>query len=267
MLDHPRVIFLYPCSVLNPCKVDEAYLEEYTVAKNLGLSVHILNIDNILNCQIIPSVPNDVKIVYRGWMLNAASYELLEKRFTAQLVTSKQDYLNAHHLPNWYQDLKSLTIPSIITNEHEVYDQLYQFEGKAFLKDFVKSLKTGKGSIVDSVEDIHRALDDMRHFRGTIEGGLVLRKVIDLIPNSETRYFVLNHTIYGPKIDNDKYELVKKVVEKLKYKNLTFYSVDIAVTQENNLIVVEIGDGQVSDYVGWDVTAFVSVLKNFNTGI
>ena len=256
--------FLYPCSPLDCSKVDESYIEEYFASKNKGLSVHILDIDNISHCKIIPAIPDNAKIVYRGWMLNAASYELLEKRFGTQLVISKQDYLNAHHLPNWYEDLKLLTIPSIITNEHEVYDQLHLFEGKAFLKDFVKSLKTGKGSVVDSDEDIMRALSDMRHFKGTIEGGLVLRQVIDLIPHSETRYFVLNHIIYCPIVDRGKYEFVKKVVDKLKHKNLQFYSVDVAVTSAHNLVVVEIGDGQVSDYVGWDVENFVLVLAHFN---
>ena len=261
-MSNPNIItiFLYPCSPLDPWKVDEAYMEEYTALKNMGLSVHILNIDNISHCKIIPAVPEDAKIVYRGWMLNAAAYELLEKRFKTQLLTSKQDYLNAHYLPNWYEDLKSLTIPSVITNEQEVCEQFYHFGGKAFLKDFVKSLKTGKGSVVDSDEDIMRALRDMRHFKGTIEGGLVIRKVVDLIPCSETRYFVLHNTIHCPIDDACKYEIVKKVVEKLMHKNLKFYSVDVASTSAGEPIVVEIGDGQVSDYVGWNIKNFASIL-------
>jgi hypothetical protein len=46
-------------------------------------------------------------------------------------------------------------------------------------------------------------------------------------------------------------------------KNLAFYSVDIANNSSGKPIVIEIGDGQVSDYVGWDLPDFVKVLASF----
>ncbi len=66
--------------------------------------------------------------------------------------------------------------------------------------------------------------------------------------------------IFAPIIDDNKYCLVHQVVNKLDHKNLDFYSVDIATKRNGNDIVIEIGDGQVSDYVGWSLQNFIKVL-------
>lgn len=258
-----NISFLYPSNPLNYRQVDDHYEEEYNVAKEIGLKVHLIEIENIAHSKIIPLISQDTKIVYRGWMLHETAYTQLEERFGSQLITSKKDYLNAHHLPNWYKVIEFLTIPSIITDEEHAQEEFIKFQRRAFIKDYVKSLKTGKGSIVDSPEDIKRAIADMKYYRGTIEGGIVLRNFINIKPNSETRFFVINNTIFSPIKNTDKYPFVEKVVNQLKLKNLKFYSVDIATTQDDTNIVIEIGDGQVSDYVGWNIKDFIQALSYF----
>lgn len=54
-------------------------------------------------------------------------------------------------------------------------------------------------------------------------------------------------------------EVVLRCSEKIEHK---FYSLDLVKTNDGRDMVVEIGDGQVSDYVGWDLNKFVSTLKN-----
>lgn len=61
----------------------------------------------------------------------------------------------------------------------------------------MKSLKTSLGSIIERPEDIHIVVAEMEKYRGTIEGGLCVRRVEDFIPTTERRYFVLNNKPYG----------------------------------------------------------------------
>jgi hypothetical protein len=59
-------------------------------------------------------------------------------------------------------------------------------------KDYVKSLKTSIGSLVEDPEQIEAVVSEMEKYRGFIEGGLCVRRAEDFIVGSERRYFVLN---------------------------------------------------------------------------
>lgn len=259
------ISLLYPSNPLNHRQVDEIYAEEYCYANQAGLDAHCFDIESILQSPIFPRLEEKSSIVYRGYMLNEQSYSELEKRFGDRLVISQRNYLSAHYFPQWYKEIESLTIPSIISSENSAQEDLKKLNGKAFIKDYVKSLKTGKGSIVTGNEDLARAFYDMKHYRGTIEGGIVLRKVINFKPDSEIRFFVVNNTIFSPGelINSDMHALAEKVVKRLAHKELKFYTIDIAKTQEGANMVIEIGDGQVSDYVGWELKDFIKVLNHF----
>jgi hypothetical protein len=51
-----NVAFLYPCNPLNKRIVDETYHQEYTLAQNQGLHVHIFDSDNILSSVVTPAI-------------------------------------------------------------------------------------------------------------------------------------------------------------------------------------------------------------------
>jgi hypothetical protein len=59
---------------------------------------------------------------------------------------------------------------------------------KFFIKDYVKSLKTSVGSMIDEPSEIRTVVAEMKKFRGVIEGGLCIRRVEDFIPETEKRY-------------------------------------------------------------------------------
>ena len=99
-----------------PSRVDEQYQDEYNCAKQMGLSVHCCGIESIEHDKIFPIISDTSTIVYRGYMLNPAEYDRLEKRFGTRLFTSKAHYFNAHYFPNWYEAIKELTIPSVISS-------------------------------------------------------------------------------------------------------------------------------------------------------
>jgi hypothetical protein len=119
----------------------------------------------------------------------------------------------------------------------------------------VKSLKTPPGPIVREPSQVNSLVAEMRRYRGDIEGGLCVRRVETFVPDAERRYFVLDGKPYGPTGERVP-ELVKQVAERIPSP---FFSVDVALRQDGVLRVVEVGDGQVSDLVGWSAPAFAAM--------
>lgn len=95
----------------------------------------------------------------------------------------------------------------------------------------------------------------MSQFRGVIEGGFCVRRVESFLPETERRYFVVDgvaHTASG-----DVPPIVHECVKRLR---IPFYSVDVVQRTDGQLRIVEVGDGQVSDLVGWTPEAFAEML-------
>src|SRR5262249_39914475 len=157
-------------------------------------------------------------------------------------------YLATHHLPNWYPLLADLTPETrVLPADADIVAELRAIGwGAYFLKDYVKSLKTARGSIVREPADAPAVIAEMRVYRGEIEGGICVRRVEEFIPESERRYFVLRGVGYSA--TEGIAEIVQKCAERLPSK---FFSVDVARRADGQLRVVEVGDGQVSDLVGW----------------
>jgi hypothetical protein len=263
-----NVHFLYPCDFFDNKKVEEQYREEYDAAKNHGLNVHVFNQDDILGSSVKPVLDlsdKNLQIVYRGWMLNEQQYGELAQRFGNALLTPLSAYLKAHHLPGWYDLLESWTIPSVITTSEQAVEVMKDLNKPMFIKDYVKSLKTGKGSMVENAEDVKRALEDMLFYRNQIEGGIVLREKVDLMAETEKRFFIIHHQVYGlDQATDEQWNLALQINEVLKNQasDLSFVSLDIALLANGKPVAIEMGDGQVSDYTGWQVQEFVENLAN-----
>ncbi len=124
-----------------------------------------------------------------------------------------------------------------------------------FIKDFVKSLKTGSGSLIERPEQIDLLMQEMQQFRGKIEGGICARQFEEFKPETEQRYFVLDGLAASfdgappPQIAQD---CAGRIPSR-------FFSVDVVERADGVLRVVEIGDGQVSDLVGWSVPRFAEL--------
>jgi ATP-grasp domain, R2K clade family 3 len=91
-----------------------------------------------------------------------------------------------------------------------------------------------------------------------IEGGLCVRRVEDFIAGSERRCFVLNRTPYAAEPDATIPESATYCAEAIASP---FFSVDVARRVDGVERIVEIGDGQVSDVVGWSVERFVNIWR------
>jgi hypothetical protein len=144
------------------------------------------------------------------------------------------------------------------------------------LKDYVKSLKTAGGSTVEVPEDVAPVIANMIKYRGTIEGGICVRHWENFIPGSETRFFVLNGGFYSPSGPSWSKSTVDKMLScdpttgvnvsgplgillRVARLPIPFFSVDIARRLDGEYRLVEIGDGQVSDLVGWSPERFADI--------
>lgn len=250
-----RVVF--PADYFKPARPDEMFVDQAQAFAGAGFAVSVWPEDNQT---LKPVLETGETVLYRGWMLNAGAYAALAAKVEqagAQMFTTPAQYLSAHHLPNWYPLISDLTPETVcfpdLANIRAELEKL-GWSG-FFVKDYVKSLKTSLGSRLEHADAIDVLMAEMQKFRGQIEGGICVRRIETFRSETERRFFVLKGVPYSP--DGLKVpELVRQVAERI---HLPFYSVDIIQREDGVWRVVEIGDGQVSDLVGWSVTRFVEV--------
>jgi hypothetical protein len=266
-----KPIFLFPASPLNSLKIDEMFLDQAQALRDEGFITESIDLYTRTVSDISKSVPVPGQTyIYRGWMLCEKEYDTLLEMITAMGGTpfiTKEQYYATHYLPNWYPLVERLT-PTTIFKSVENADTwietakfLTHTGEKIQIKDYVKSLKTAGGSVITSEDEVETVLTNMQKYRGTIEGGICLRKWEEFMPNSEKRYFVLNGKFYSP--DSELYDMramdILVAVAHMFPIPSPFFSVDIAERQDGIFRIVEIGDGQVSDLVQWTSKRFAEI--------
>lgn len=256
------VHFLFPAHPLRTTLVDEVFADQFAAFRDAGYSVSLCPDAVIRDGKPLRNVPVGVTVVYRGWMFNASEYvrltEAIEQASAAPWVDA-QTYLAAHHLPRWYASVSDLTPEThVVPAEADLEAELRALGWDAFfIKDYVKSLKTSVGSIVRDPSQIGTVTAEMERVRGEIEGGFCIRRVEAFITETERRFFVLNGSAFAP----DGCAAPDLVCEVARCVALPFYSVDIVKREDGAWRLIEIGDGQVSDLVGWSVDAFVAMWR------
>lgn len=258
------MVLLYPAASLAPRRVDEVLEEEWKAAKAAGFETTLLDFD-LLQAGGMPRLsdlePNQ-NVLYRGWMMQGADYERLHylvSKGGGQLVTSLAAYSLCHHLPRWYPLLKDFTAETLFFDEQEDVAAALRAHGwtGCFLKDHVKSLSTGQGSLLHDLDQVSLCVDQMRKYRGFIEGGLCARKIETYQTDTERRFFVIQGRPYG-----DEAEIPDCVQAAASLIESPFFSVDVAVRQDGAMRIIELGDGQVSDRKHWSAEKLVSALQS-----
>lgn len=197
---------LFPCHPLDPRQVDPDHAQERDAFRAAGHPIHLIDTDALERgerTKVVPALPElPEPLLYRGWMLSEAAYTRLAERVEGRLITSPVAYLASHHLPGWYPALADLTIPSEWgpPDQAQAHWAAWNAAGRtrAFVKDYVKSVKTGQGSGVASAADLDRVMADMVTYKGFIEGGVVMREWVDLDEASEVRAFVWQGRVHWP---------------------------------------------------------------------
>lgn len=251
---------IYPDDYSNQGRPDENFAEEFTCAKDRGIRCFLLSSEAAalgktrFSGRFEPGVP----VIWRGWMLNAEEYRQLHRAVTAnggEMLESPDEYLRNHHITGWYEPCKSYTAETVLTTADTDFDTLVtQLCWPAyFVKDYVKSLTTSRGSVAHNATEIREVLKLIMHYRGELEGGVSLRRFENLFDDSERRYFSLNGQVFSA--DGEIPDIVHQIASRIK---TPFYSIDIAKNANGELRLIEIGDGQVSDTKEWSVADLVT---------
>jgi hypothetical protein len=262
-----RTHFIFSTHPLRPTVVEEMFADQFKAVEAAGYSASLCPDSVIQDNKPLRNVPAGAAVVYRGWMLNAKEYARLVQAIddaSAVPLTSTASYLAVHHLPNWYPLVAEFTPETRVFGPNADWESELRSLGwnAFFIKDYVKSLKTSRGSIVRDPSEIGALVAEMEQFRGEIEGGLCVRRVEAFVTESERRYFVLEGKAFSP--DNQPVpDLVRQVALRIPSP---FFSVDVIQREDGVLRVVEVGDGQVSDLVGWTADAFVQMWATMGAG-
>jgi len=270
------VSFIFCNHPLYQRKVDEDYEEEYQAAV-LEHSCTLFSYEDLAIGKLsLYGEEISGLTIYRGWMMKPEMYRLFYDRLEEKgiiLINTPEEYVRYHILPGWYSEFKDDTACSVWEDQGTVDSALMLtegLEGSYIVKDYVKSRKHEwyDACFINDISDKANAERIIRTFierQGSdIIGGVVLRKFVQLksigfheksgMPISEEyRIFVFAGRIM---IIDDYWQEDKKVYfsgaemhwieSAVKRLKSNFVTMDIARREDGSLIIMELGDGQVS---------------------
>lgn len=228
--------------------VDPMWQEEMDVARSSGYPVCLFDAEQEkLYQQPNPQLPT----LYRGWMLSAAEYQNLANM--TPLLVSSDMYLASHQATGWYDSISGFTPRSIFVGAADAEVALESFmqqTGKCFIKGLTKSF--GSESVISSRPEFDELLQ--KH-EVAPQDLLFVREFVELLSHAEQRFFVVRNEAFGA-AKTPFPEVLKPALDALKSR--WFYTVDVAYTQTGQPIIIEVGDGQVSDTKEWSVVELYS---------
>ncbi len=246
---------LYPSTPFSVKDIDLMYEDEQNQAILMGMKTMNIDLEQLFEnkLKLSKTVDEGTIFIYRGWMLKESEYQTLEtllKNKGASLINTSEEYSKNHYISGWYPAIQDLTFKSIYTENYDNLDALLSSSGfqSYFIKDYVKSLTTSRGSIAHNIDEAKEIIHELIEKRGEIEKGLCIKEFIPLSPVEEERYFIFMGQIYS------RNDVIPDIVKEVAARHKTpFFSVDVAQTFYGDDIIVEIGDGQVSDVKLWPI--------------
>jgi len=263
--------------------VDPEYTDEWTAAGDVGFARSLVDIEALLAgdadqaVRRVAAVDERVPAIYRGWMLPFDRYAELHAALAdraVDLLTSPDAYRHCHHLPASYADIEANTPRSVWLRKDEglgidnVMAQISGFDDAAVIvKDFVKSRKHewNDACYIRRASDraeVERVVGNFVRGQGTdLAEELVFREFVPLkrldvdkrtgAPvNVEYRMFYVNdrrllHARHF-EVDMDVIPPFAKFDGAASSIASPFFSMDVALTEAGDWIIVELGDGQVA---------------------
>lgn len=270
------VNFIFCNHPLYSKRVDEDYEEEFQVA---GLE-HACALFSYENIEIgkLSLYGEDISglTIYRGWMMKPELYRTFYDKLEAKgiiLINTPEEYERYHMLPGWYDDFRDNTAKSVWEDQGTVDSALLLtrgLEGSYIVKDYVKSRKHEwyDACFINNIADKANAERIIRNFvewqDSNLVGGVVLRQFEKLMPlgfheksgmpiSEEYRVFAFAGRIMiiddywqadkKTSFSEEEHQWIEASVKKLKSN---FVTMDIARREDRKLIIMELGDGQVS---------------------
>lgn len=177
-------------------------------------------------------------------MLTATEYDRLAQLLP--LAVSPAEYLASHQATGWYETVAKHTFPSRFLAEPTELD--FAAGRRYFVKGLVKSF--GDDSIVSSQEQLAGFWQRHELPAGT---SFFVRDFVKLRLNSERRFFVVCGQAFGAGGTTVPEPLLEAIAA---LRPRLFYSFDVAETLAGQPVLVEVGDGQVSDLKDWSLAEF-----------
>ncbi len=287
--DHVGMMVLVPADVLRPRRPDAHFEAEVVAARDAGLEVAVIDHDALARGgapgMAVARVPAGGDAVYRGWMLRPEQYAAMAEALSARGVLLRTDavqYRRAHELPGWCADVAAVTPESVWTvgDGRAAFEQarLALQAGPAVLRDYTKSMKHywHEAAFIPDLADANAAWRVAARFRelraDDFVGGFVLRR-FESFTGAEVRTWWVNGACRlvtaHPDTPNDHppgdLDLTG-IAPLIKRLNLPFVTVDLALRADGQWRVVEIGDGQVSDYPTTAPASALITALNLNHG-
>lgn len=266
--------------------VDEDFEDQFISAKECGFDTLLFNFEDLtsedrfsLATKRIKANDKLVNAIYRGWMLTPKQYsilyyDLLSKNY--RLINSVEEYQNCHYLPDSLKYIEQRT-PNTVHEKFDSEDSIDKLieKSKVFghkpviLKDYVKSEKHDWETAcfvanASNISHLKRTIINLVNLRGKyLNEGIVIREFVELndltihsksgMPlTEEYRLFFCNKKLVGiyDYWEEGEYSLSKPDIsefeELAKYVESNFFSMDIARQKNGELIIIELGDGQVA---------------------
>ena len=261
------MLLLLPRDPLAPRRVDERFRPEADAARELGISVGLLDHDALTRgrpTEALRQLPEDHDAVYRGWTLRSEQYAtlaaMLERRGVT-MRTSPKNYARAHELPHWIETLDCVTPASAWTSGPalDCFDAACAElgAGPAVLRDYAKSLKQHwlEAAYIPDTTDVAGARAVAERFvalRGEdFTGGFVVRRY-ETFASAEARTWWIDGrcafvTAHPDSTADSPMPLLHRIEPLLGRLGLPFVTVDLALRDDGVWRVIELGDGQVSD--------------------
>lgn len=268
--------FIFCSHPLYPDRVDDDYKSEYQAA-GLKHPCALFSYENMEQGRLsLCGEAISGLAIYRGWMMKPELYRSFYRKLTEKgiiLINTPEEYEKYHLLPGWYDDFKDCT-PSSVWEDKGTLDSALELtkelEGSCIVKDYVKSRKHEwyEACFIRDISDRKSAAKVIETFirrQGSdLVGGIVLRKFENLrtagfhevsgMPLSEEyRVFVFagrvlimdNYWRSSPNvyISEDEMKWIDSIARQIKG---CFVTIDLARREDGTLIIMEIGDGQVS---------------------
>lgn len=256
-------LIVFPADQFNVGKVNEFFQKEVDHVRQ-SFSTALVRDD----LTIVGPVRNrPMTAVYRGWMLDASGYATMAQNLRTKnifLQTGLPDYLKAHQLPGWYDIFAKLTPETVWFSRYEVDNALssgYLPKAKAFIvKDYVKSRKyewatacyaQNIGALPAIVNEFIRLQDE----DNTPVDGIVVRAFENYRKKlGEARIWWVKGepVLVSPHPDTPNLlppvtlTFVNRIAPAIKALDCYFVTTDVALREDGEWRVIEVGDGQVS---------------------
>lgn len=277
------MLLIVPADPLNPRRVDEHFRGQAEAARDAGIDVarvdhDVLSRAGMAAAEAVRGVRASDDAVYRGWMLTGGQYAAMAAALAAREVTLRtgaEAYRAAHELPGWYDALADVTPESVWMDGTDPTE----FEalcgrlgsGPAVLRDFVKSMKHywDEAAYIPDVADAAAAGKVAARFielrDEDLAGGLVLRRYEEFTGAEVRTWWVDGRCVLvTPHPDSPDEEPPSDVeLSVVSPPALPFVTVDLTRRADGVWRVVELGDGQVSDWPSsWDPARLVCALAS-----